>query len=69
MPISREHELHHRRKGRNIGLAVVLAAFVALIFAVTVVKMERGDSLEAFDHVARPSLLPKGEAAQAEDGQ
>ena len=41
MAITRDHELHHRRLGRNVGLAVVLAAFVALVFALTVVKVER----------------------------
>jgi hypothetical protein len=39
MPFQVEHELHHRRRGRNIGLLVVLGAFVALVFALTVVKV------------------------------
>ena len=34
-----EHELHGRRRGRNIGLGLALIALVALIFAVTVVKL------------------------------
>ncbi|MGR3320657.1 MAG: hypothetical protein ACU0DK_01855 [Pseudooceanicola sp.] len=38
-----EHELHKRRRGRNLGLGVVLAAFVALIFGLTVVKVTNID--------------------------
>lgn len=34
-----EHELHRRRRGRNIGVLVALLAFVALSFWVTVVKL------------------------------
>ena len=37
-----EHELHTRRFSRNIGLGLVLAAFVALIFGLTVVKITEG---------------------------
>lgn len=39
MAIHPEHELHVRRRGRNLGLGLVLAAFVALIFGLTVVKI------------------------------
>ena len=34
-----EHELHRRRRSRNVGLLVVLLAFAALLFWVTVAKM------------------------------
>lgn len=37
------HDLHRRRFGRNLGLGLVLAAFVALVFGLTVVKVTRGD--------------------------
>jgi hypothetical protein len=37
--IGREHELHKRRWGRNLGLGLVLAAFVALVFGLTIVKV------------------------------
>ena len=40
MPITQEHELHQRRFSRNLGLGVVLAGLVALVFALTVVKVE-----------------------------
>ena len=42
-----EHELHTRRFSRNIGLGLVLAAFVALIFGLTVVKIPEGDVARA----------------------
>jgi hypothetical protein len=35
----RDHELHRRRRSRNIGLLVVLLAFAALTFWVTIAKM------------------------------
>jgi hypothetical protein len=56
MPFQVEHELHHRRKGRNVGLFVLLAGFVALVFALTVVKVTRGDPMQGFDHVIRPEM-------------
>jgi hypothetical protein len=37
--LHREHELHRRRRSRNIAVLVVLAGFAALLFAVTIVKM------------------------------
>jgi hypothetical protein len=58
-----EHELHKRRFGRNLGLGLTLAAFVALVFALTVVKVQRGDPMEAYDHVVRPGSVPKEEGS------
>jgi Coiled-coil domain-containing protein 56 len=55
----REHELHQRRKGRNIMVGLLLGGFVLVVFAVTIVKMTRGDNMEAFDHVVRPGLEPQ----------
>ncbi len=43
MAIHRDHELHVRRFGRNVGLGLVLAAFVALVFWLTIVKVSRQD--------------------------
>ncbi|MGB0506839.1 MAG: hypothetical protein ACPGGK_11655 [Pikeienuella sp.] len=34
-----EHELHGRRKGRNRAVGALLGLFVALLFAVTLVKI------------------------------
>ncbi|MFB2533400.1 hypothetical protein ACEYYB_13955 [Paracoccus sp. p4-l81] len=59
-----EHDLHRRRRGRNLGLGLVLAAFVALVFGLSIVKIQRGDSLEGFDHQPRTSLLPPDAPAQ-----
>lgn len=38
------HELHVRRASRNIGLGLALGAFVAIVFAVTLVKMSTKQS-------------------------
>jgi hypothetical protein len=56
-----EHELHKRRFSRNLGLGLTLAAFVALVFALTVVKVTRGDPMKGFDHTYQPAMLPKTE--------
>jgi predicted nucleic acid-binding protein len=43
MGLIREHELHVRRRGRNIGVGLVLAAVIAIVFGLTVVKVTVGD--------------------------
>ena len=35
----KDHEIHRRRRSRNLGLLVVLLAFIALLFWVTIAKM------------------------------
>ena len=64
MALHPTHELHKRRFGRNLGLGLVLAGFVALVFALTVVKVQRGDPMQGFDHSVRPELVPLPEASQ-----
>lgn len=59
MALHVEHELHRRRRGRNIGLALVLAGFVALVFGLSVVKITQGDMMQGYDHRPRASMLPK----------
>ena len=54
-----EHDLHKRRLSRNLGLGLTLAAFVALVFALTVVKVQRGDPMQGYDHVIQPEAVPK----------
>jgi len=54
-----EHELHKRRRSRNIGLLVVLLGFVALVFGLSVVKITQGDMMQGFDHRPRASMLPR----------
>ena len=52
------HELHARRLSRNVGVALTLVFFIAVVFGLTVVKVTRGDSLQGFDHQVRPEMLP-----------
>jgi len=54
--IKATHELHDRRKSRNVGVGLVLVGFIAIVFALTVVKITRGDPMQAFDHVVRPEM-------------
>lgn len=58
MTIRATHELHHRRFSRNLGLGLVLLGFVAIMFGLTVVKVTRGGTMQGYDHVVRPELLP-----------
>ncbi len=53
------HEIYARRRSRNLGIGLVLGGLVLLIFAVTVVKLTEGGTMQGFDHVIRPELLPK----------
>lgn len=53
MAITRDHDLHRRRMGRNVGLGLVLAAFVALVFGLTIAKVSGGGAIQGFDHTAR----------------
>ncbi|MGK7651795.1 MULTISPECIES: hypothetical protein [unclassified Roseovarius] len=43
MSLSRQHEMHKRRFSRNLGLGLVLAAFVALVFGLTIAKVSDDD--------------------------
>lgn len=43
MAITKQHEIHGRRFGRNLGVALVLVGFIAIVFGLTVVKVTRGD--------------------------
>ncbi len=67
MTIQVEHEIHERRKGRNFGVGLLLAGFIAVIFGLTVVKvLQLGDvaQFEKFDHVARPQIIPEEGAGE-----
>jgi hypothetical protein len=52
------HELYGRRRSRNLGLGLVLGFFVLLVFAVTLVKLTEGQTMQGFDHTFRPQMLP-----------
>ena len=56
--IKATHEIHQRRFSRNLGVALTLVGFIAVVFGLTVVKVTRGDSLQGFDHQVRPEMLP-----------
>lgn len=43
MPLHKEHDLHRRRKGRNLGVGLLLGGFVVLVMALTVVKVGAPD--------------------------
>ncbi len=58
MSMHRDHELHTRRWGRNLGVALTLAVFIALVFGLTIAKVQRGDSMQASDHTYRSELDP-----------
>ena len=62
MAIAKDHELHKRRFGRNIGLGLTLVAFVAIVFGLTIAKINTGEPMQAFDHVSRPEMVPVEEA-------
>lgn len=52
------HEMHKRRFSRNLGVGLTLLAFVALVFALTVVKVKRGEPVQGYDHVIQPQAVP-----------
>ncbi|MGB3244838.1 MAG: cytochrome C oxidase assembly protein [Sulfitobacter sp.] len=43
MSFRAEHELHSRRKGRNLGVGLMLGGFVLLVVALTFVKITQID--------------------------
>ena len=59
MALTREHDLHKRRASRNFGVAGVLLAFVALVFGLTIAKMQRGESMQGYDHTYRVDMDPE----------
>lgn len=61
MAIKVEHEIHTRRKGRNMGVGLLLLGMIGIVFGLTVVKvlgLTDIRQMERFDHVARPQLEP-----------
>ncbi len=41
MAIQPQHELHSRRKTRNMAMGLILGGLVAMIFAVSIVKLSQ----------------------------
>jgi len=42
-----EHELHQRRKGRNIAVGLLLGSFVIIVFAVSLVKLSQPQNIDS----------------------
>lgn len=51
-----DHPIYKQRGSRNLWLGLALGGFVAMVFAVTVVKLSSGQMIEGFDHAVRPSI-------------
>ena len=58
MSFQPEHEIHNRRFGRNLGVGLLLALFVAVVFGLTVVKVLEIGQKHGFDGVVRPDVTP-----------
>ena len=59
MAFGKTHEIHERRSGRNIGVALTLIAFIAVVFGLTVAKISTSGPIEGFDHAPRPVLADR----------
>ena len=42
MSFAREHELHRRRRGRNVGVAILLVSLIGIVLGLTFVKVTTG---------------------------
>lgn len=60
MAIHPEHELHTRRKGRNLALGLVLGGFIVLLFSVTLVKL----SIPQNTDPRAPNFSPTAETSE-----
>lgn len=58
MPITPEHDLHRRRRGRNYGLGLLLGGFVALVFALSIVKLDNAGGPVPDATPAAPATTP-----------
>ncbi|MCY4153175.1 MAG: hypothetical protein OXE94_13210 [Aestuariivita sp.] len=47
MSIHVEHELHRRRLGRNLGVGLLLAALISVVFGLTIAKLSTGPMANA----------------------
>ena len=69
MAIRVTHEIHERRRSRNVGLLIVLLGFVGIVFGLTMAKVTRlGDAaaFEGYDHVVQPALAEDAETPAVE---
>ena len=56
MALKVEHEIHRRRRSRNVGLGLTLAGLIVVLFGLSVVKITSVGPIEGYDHVTRPAL-------------
>ncbi len=56
-----ENTKSQNKTAGNIKIGLILATAVALIFAITLVKLKQGSMLQGYDHVLRQNLLEKNE--------
>jgi hypothetical protein len=68
MAIAREHELHRRRRGRNLGVALCLLAFIVVLFGLSAAKVRSVGPTEGFDHVPRPQLDLRAQERESPQG-
>jgi hypothetical protein len=47
MSLRRDHEIHTRRGGRNMGVGLMLGGFVVLVMALTFTKITQTDFSKA----------------------
>lgn len=47
MAITQLHDVHKRRKSRNVGLGLSLGAFVILVMVLTIIKIPTSDEMAA----------------------
>lgn len=69
MALKTEHDLHARRRGRNKGVLLLLLAFVAMIFALTVVKVMQLGDLGVRNRMDGPTLSVPDPDYVAPEGQ
>jgi hypothetical protein len=55
MNMRTEHEIHNRRRGRNVGVGLMLGAFVILVMVLTFVKITQTDFTKAMGTPATQS--------------
>ncbi|MCF6304214.1 MAG: cytochrome C oxidase assembly protein [Rhodobacteraceae bacterium] len=41
-----QHEIHTRRKGRNMAVGLLLGAFVVIVFSVSLVKLSKPQNID-----------------------
>ncbi|GEM_PF-1854772 len=47
MSFPEQHEIHNRRKGRNMAVGLLLGAFVVIVFSVSLVKLSKPQNIDA----------------------